>query len=198
MNHHWRARIHLSHYKQFWGRWWTVLSSGCQTQQIFWHTQRNAVSTFYGNCITCISENMEGRFKSLLIMPAFLNLVSLLDTLLWPSDGENLVTLRESQIIELTEHFNDNDILLSNLCNVYQVQNEYNRLKNLTRYIWENNFKTTYLNMEKNLNQYHYHKRLQKHIACIWNCACDTIYKCKSRMTFLHINRIKIDWSGNV
>ena len=155
--------------------------------------KKNAVSTFYGNCIACISENMEGRFKSLLIMPVFLNLVSLLDTLLWPSDGENLVTFRESQIIELTEHFSDNDILLSNLCDIYQVQNECNRLKNLTRYIWENNFKTTYLNMEKNLNQYHHHRRLQKHIACIWNCACDTIYKCKSRMTFFAHKQDK-DW----
>ena len=59
-----------------------------------------------------IPENVERRFKNLLILPIFSNLVSLLDTSIWPIDDKNLATFGENQILELIKHFND--ILLSN------------------------------------------------------------------------------------
>ena len=83
--------------------------------------------------------------KILLTSPVFLNLIYLLDTSIWPIDDKNLATFGENQILELTKHFND--ILLSNSCNIYQVQTEWNRLKNHIGYILENNLKTTYLNI---------------------------------------------------
>ena len=78
--------------------------------------------------------------------PVLSNLVSLLDTSIWPSDDENLSTFGENQILKLIKHFNV--ILLSNSCDIYQVQTEWDRLKNHT-YILENNLKTTYLNIWK-------------------------------------------------
>ena len=78
-----------------------------------------------------ISQNVERRFKNLLTSPVFLNLVSLLDISIWPIDDENLTTFGEDQILELIKHFND--ILLSNSCNIYLVQTEWDRLKNHIR-----------------------------------------------------------------
>ena len=78
-----------------------------------------------------ISQNVERRFKNLLTLPVFLNLVSLLDISIWPIDDENLTTFGEDQILELIKHFND--ILLSNSCNIYLVQTEWDRLKNHIR-----------------------------------------------------------------
>ena len=48
-----------------------------------------------------IPENVERRFKNLLILPVFSNLVSLLDTSIWPIDYKNLATFGENQILEL-------------------------------------------------------------------------------------------------
>ena len=70
---------------------------------------------------------MERRFENLLISPVFLNLVSLLDTSIWPIDHKNLATFGVNQILELIKHFND--ILLSNSCGIYQKQTEWDRLK---------------------------------------------------------------------
>ena len=95
----------------------------------------------------CISENVKRRFENLLTSPVFLNLVSLLLTLIWPTDDENLALLGENQILELIKQFNDN--LMSNSCNIYQVEIEWDRLKNQIRCITENNLKTTYLNIWK-------------------------------------------------
>ena len=78
-----------------------------------------------------ISQNVERRFENLLTSPVFLNLVSLLDISIWPIDDENLTTFGEDQILELIKHFND--ILLSNSCNIYLVQTEWDRLKNHIR-----------------------------------------------------------------
>ena len=102
---------------------------------------KNAVSTFYGDCI------MERRSENFLTSPVFSSLVSSLDTLLWPIDVETLATFVENQIVELIKHFNY--ILLSNSCDICQVQTEWYRYKNHIRYILENSFKTTYLNIWK-------------------------------------------------
>ena len=108
---------------------------------------KNTVSTFYGDCITRISENIERRFKNLLTSPVF----ALLGTSVWSTDDKNLATSGEKQILELIKHFND--ILLSNSCDIYPVQTEWDRLKNYIRYMLENNLKTTYLNiLGKNTN----------------------------------------------
>ena len=93
------------------------------------------------------SQNVERRFENLLTSPVFSNLVSLLDTSIWPIDDENLATFGENQILELTKHFND--IFLSNSCDIYQVQTEWDTLKNHIGYILENNLKTTCLNIWK-------------------------------------------------
>ena len=77
---------------------------------------KNTVSTFYGDCIMQVSQNVERRFENLLTLPVFLNLVSLLDTSIWSIDDENLPKFGENQILEL-KHFND--ILLSNSRNIY-------------------------------------------------------------------------------
>ena len=95
----------------------------------------------------CISENVKRRFENLLTSPVFLNLVSLLYTLIWPTDDENLALFGENQILELIKQFNDN--LMSNSCNIYQVEIEWDRLKNQIRCITENNLKTTDLNIWK-------------------------------------------------
>ena len=77
---------------------------------------KNTVSTFYGDCIMQVPQNVERRFEKLLTLPVFLNLVSLLDTSIWSIDDENLPKSGENQILEL-KHFND--ILLSNSRNIY-------------------------------------------------------------------------------
>ena len=90
---------------------------------------QNTVLTFYGDCITHISENVE-RFKNLLTLLVFSNLVSLLDTSIWLID-ENLATFGENQILDFIKPFNN--ILLSNSYDIYQVQTEWDRLKNHIR-----------------------------------------------------------------
>ena len=88
---------------------------------------------------------MKRRFKNILKLPVFSNLVSLLDTSIWPTNDENLATFGENQILEVIKHFND--ILLSNSCNICQVQTEGDRLKNRIRCILENILK-------RNLSEY--------------------------------------------
>ena len=95
-----------------------------------------------------ISENVKRKFKNILKLSVFSSLVSLLDTSIWPSNDENLATFGENQILEVIKHFND--ILLSNSCNICQVQTEWDRLKNRIRCILENILKETYLNIKKN------------------------------------------------
>ena len=90
---------------------------------------------------------MKRRFKNILKLPVFSNLVSLLDTSIWPTNDENLATFGENQILEVIKHFND--ILLSNSCNICQVQTEGDRLKNRIRCILENILKETYLNIKE-------------------------------------------------
>ena len=90
---------------------------------------QNTVPTFYGDCITHISENVE-RLKNLLTLLVFSNLVSLLDTSIWLID-ENLATIGENQILDFIKPFNN--ILLSNSYDIYQVQTEWDRLKNHIR-----------------------------------------------------------------
>ena len=79
---------------------------------------KNTVSTFYGDCIMQVSQNVERRFENLLTLPVFLNLVSLLDTSIWSIDNENVPKFGENQILQL-KHFND--ILLSNSHNIYML-----------------------------------------------------------------------------
>ena len=137
----------LTHYKQFLGKI-DARNDGrfyYQDVKLSKYTDtENTVSTFYGDCITRILENVERRFENLLTLPVLSNLVSLLGTSIWPSDDENLATFGENQILERIKHFNV--ILLSNSCDIYQVQTEWDRLKNHL-YILENNLRTTNLNI---------------------------------------------------
>ena len=133
----------LTHYKQFLDKIDAGNNSRFYYQEVKlskYADTKNTVSTFYGDCITRISEKAERRFKNLLTSLVFSNLVSLLDTKIWPIDEKNLATFGEIQILELIKHVSD--ILLSNSCDIYQVQTEWDRLKN---HILENNLKTTYL-----------------------------------------------------
>ena len=79
----------LTHYKQF------LDKSDAQNNGHFYYQDvklskytdtSNNVSTFYGDCITRISENVERRLENLLTSPVFFNLVSLLDTSIWQID----------------------------------------------------------------------------------------------------------------
>ena len=106
---------HFTHYKHFlnktdaWNDGWILY----QYVKLSKYTDtKNTVSTFYGDCITRISENVERSFENLLISPVFSNLASLLDTSIWLIDDKKLATFGENQILELIKHFND--ILLSN------------------------------------------------------------------------------------
>ena len=105
----------LTHYKQFLGK------TDAQNDRRFYYQDvklskypdtKNAVSTFYSDCILRISENVERRLENLFTLPVFSNLVSLLNTLLWPIVDENLTTFGENQTLELIKHFKY--ILLSN------------------------------------------------------------------------------------
>ena len=93
-----------THYKQFSDKI-DAQNNGSFCYQDFklskYTNTKNTVSTFYGNWIMRIPENVERRFKNLLILPIFSNLVSLLDTSIWPIDDKNLATFGENQILEL-------------------------------------------------------------------------------------------------
>ena len=126
--------MHLTHYKQFLDKIEAQNDGWFYYQDVKlskYTDKKKTVSTFYVGCIMQISQNVERRFKNLLTSPVFLNLVSLLDISIWPIDDENLTTFGEDQILELIKHFND--ILLSNSCNIYLVQTEWDRLKNHIR-----------------------------------------------------------------
>ena len=142
--------MRLTHYKQFSDK------IDARDDGPFYHQEvnlskytdtKNTLSTFYSDCFMQISQNVERKFENLLTSPVFLNLVSLLDTSIWLIDDKNLATFGDNQILELIKHFND--ILLSDSCDIQQVQTEWDRLKNHIRYILENNLKTTYLNRQK-------------------------------------------------
>ena len=67
----------LTHYKQFLDK--------IDAQNVWFYYQdvklskytdtKNTVSTFYDDCITCISENVERRLENLLTLPVFSNLI---------------------------------------------------------------------------------------------------------------------------
>ena len=103
----------LTHYKQF------LDKIDAQNDVWFYYQDvklskytdtKNTVSTFYDDCITCISENVERRLENLKAC------IFESDTSIWPIDDENFATLGENQILELIKNFDD--ILLSNPCNI--------------------------------------------------------------------------------
>ena len=138
----------LTHYKQFLDKTDAGNNGWFYYQDVKlgkYTDTKNTVSTFYGDCVACISEKAERKFENLLTWLVFSNLVSLLDTSIWQIDDKNLAMFGENiQTLELIKHVND--ILLSNSCNICQAQTEWDRLKNHIRYILEDNLKTTYLN----------------------------------------------------
>ena len=169
-----------------------VLLSGCQTQQINWH-KKYCINTFYGDCITRISQNVERRFENLLTSPVFSNLVASLDASIWRIDDENLATFGENKILEFIKHFND--IFLSNSCDIYQLQTEWNKLKNHIIYILENNFKTTYLNIWKKVFTNSTILEECKNVLHIFEILLITpLTNAKMERVFSRMNRIKTNW----
>ena len=119
-------------------------------------------------------------------------MVTLLDTSIWPIDDENLAMFGENEISHLIKHFNH--ILLSDSCDIYQMQTEWDRLKNHIKYILENNFKTTYLNKwKKNFTNSTILEEYKKvmHIFEILLVASFT--NAKVEQGYLNLNRIKTD-----
>ena len=136
---------------------------------------------------------MERRFKNLLTSPVFSNLVTLLDTSIWPIDDKNLATFGENKSLELIKHFND--IFLLNSCDIYQFQTEWDKLKNHIIYILENNLKTTYLNIWKKIFTNSTILEECKNVLHIFEILLITPFtNAKMGQVFSGMNRIKTDW----
>ena len=91
------------------------------------NTQKILFQIFMGIVLGRSQKMWKEGSKEFLKSPVFSNLVSLLDTSIWPIDDKNLATFGENHILELIKHFND--ILLPNSCSIYQKKTEWDSLK---------------------------------------------------------------------
>ena len=120
--------MYLTHYKQFLDKinaWNDGLFCYHDVKLSKCSNTENTVSAFYGDCITWIPENVERRFKNLNNIACifesgiFAEYIDLDDS--WQKFSH---VWRKPNLIK---HFND--ILLSNSCDNYQVQTEWDRLR---------------------------------------------------------------------
>ena len=127
---------------------------------------------------------MERRLEILLTSPAFSNLVSFLDTLIWQIDDENFATFGENQILKFSNSFN-----------IYHVQTEWDRLKNYVRYILE---KQPQNNLSEYMEKIFTNSTISeecKNVLHIFEILLVTTFtNAKVEQVFSGMSRIKTDW----
>jgi hypothetical protein len=108
----------------------------------------NAVKESYNTTVADICSSIEKRFSNLTTSPVFKHMDTLLDTKAWPinSDGGSF---GDNAVKEISTHFND--LLTKNKCLTDNIMPEWCTLKSHMFPIVQNNRKTKYLDIWRNV-----------------------------------------------
>ena len=87
---------------------------------------QKSINESFETIITKLGITMENRFSSMMASPIFENLVTILDTSLWPEEEDRLLDYGDESINALVDHFRS---LIEKKCNVAQIPSEWDRLK---------------------------------------------------------------------
>ena len=107
---------------------------------------KSTVKDFYQEKIGAITNAMNNRFGDISDFPVFKYLVQILDIHTWPRTEEKLAMFGDSEMAELSQHFND--LPLNASCKVENIIPEWDTLKTHMLPVIKNNTKATYLDLK--------------------------------------------------
>ena len=110
---------------------------------------KKSASAFYKEIITKLAEKMEDRFKVVSTSPIFENLILVLDVSMRPLEVNILSSYYNDEIFAVTNHYEQ--LLTQNICDIFQIPMERDRLKSYLIPILKSQSKVDYLEVWKGI-----------------------------------------------